>query len=351
MSLRAAITNAVSADALTASGAPVDWVQFFPLGEIKPVDGRKPWRIDDATHAAAIVAASLTRLGGREMPIDYDHQSDFAAIKGVGGVAPAAGWVKELSARPDGIWARIEWTSAAAQKMAAREYRYISPTFFEDQQGRVALIARAALTNNPALDLAAVASGQPVDHEESDDMLKEIALALGLPETASQADVLAAIAAGKTAQTAASGVLAEIRTAAGVSADADAPAVCAAIAALKTVGDGSDLAATVITLQGEVNALKADGARKSAEARVDEAIKAGKITPAAREVFVTMASATPAEFEKFLGVAPVLLSAGNEARSAADLDAITLSDTDRAVCAATGVAEADYLAQKKKDAA
>lgn len=351
MSRRSAITNAVSSDALSAAGVPADWIQFFPLGEIKPVDGRKPWKIEDAAHAAAIVAASLTRLGGREMPVDYDHQSDFAAIRGVGGVAPAAGWVKQLQARSDGIWARVEWTPAAAQKMADREYRYISPTFFDDQQGRVALIARAALTNNPALDLAAVASGQNVDHEESDDMLKDIALAVGLPETASQADVLAAIAAGKTAQTAASGVLDQVRTAAGVPADADAPAVCAAIIALKATGDDADLKAAVITLTAEVNALKTGGARKAAEDKVDAAIKAGQIVPATRDIFVTLATEKPAEFDKLIGIQPVVLEPGRVDRAKVDASTITLSDVERSVCAATGITEADFLATKQKDAA
>lgn len=358
MSTRAAITNAVSIDAMTTAGVAADWIQLFPIGLIKPMDSRKPWTIESKAHAAEIVTASLARLGGREMPIDYDHQTDFAAIKGVGGTAPAAGWIKQLEARDDGIWARVEWTPAAAQRMADREYRYISPTFFEDAKRRVALIARAALTNNPALDLAAVASGQHVAEEDSDDMLKEIALALGLPETATleqvqaaiTANVQAATSAQTAAATAAAEALAPIRTAAGLGDDADAPAICLAITNLKA-GDGSDLAelrSQVVTLTTSLNTLSASTAREKAETAVGELVKAGKIVPATRETFITMAVEQPEQFAKFCSTQPVIVPPGDDPKPKIDPETITLSDDDRAICAAMDLTEEEFLAAKKE---
>lgn len=350
LSQRSPITAAVYTPVLAADGKPKEWLLLFPIGDVVTNDNRR-WTIPDRAWADKLVAASRKRAGGRELPFDYDHQTVFSAVPGVGGTAKASGWFKGLEVREDGIYVRPEWTRSAATAIDDKEYRYISPTFVDDDQGRVACIWGAALTNTPALDLGAVASSD-LDLNRDTNMLKEIAAALGLPETASQADVLAAIAAGKTAQTAATGVLAEIRTAAGLAADADAPAVCAAITAMKTTTpvDG-DLQQAVITLTAEVNSLKSAGARKAAEDMVDAAIKAGQIVPATRDVFITLATDKPAEFTKLIGVQPVVLAPGGGDRAKVDLEAITLSDVERAACAATGVSETDFLAQKKKDAA
>lgn len=43
------------------------------------------------------------------------------------GVAAAVGWIRELDARAEGIWALVEWTLAAAETIRARAM-YVSPT-------------------------------------------------------------------------------------------------------------------------------------------------------------------------------------------------------------------------------
>ncbi len=55
-------------------------------------------------------------------------RASFSAVPGVGGTAPAAGWIKRLEARPDGIWAAVAWTEAAQARIRAGEYRYITPS-------------------------------------------------------------------------------------------------------------------------------------------------------------------------------------------------------------------------------
>ncbi|MDP2373161.1 phage protease [Reyranella sp.] len=332
-------------------GSPPEWVKLLPIGRIETNDSRPGWMIADRAEAERIVAASQARAGNRELPFDYDHQTVFSAVRGVGGTAKASGWMKQLEVRDDGIWARAEWTPAAAAALTDREYRYISPTFLDTPDGRVVSIWGAALTITPALDLPAVASTETDPEKDNPDMLKEIAAALGLPATASAADCLAAIASTREAQTASNAALGEIRTAAGLADDADAPAVCAAVAALQTAQPDQSLAQAVVTLTAEVNTLKSAGARKAAEDAVDAAIKAGQIVPATREVFVTLASSSPAEFQKLIGVQPVVLTPGAMPQSAADPSAVTLSDEDRAVIAATGVDADAFLATKQKDAA
>ena len=70
---------------------------------------------------------------------------------GVGGTAKAAGWIKAMELRDDGIWGQIEWTESGAAAVAGKEYRYLSPVFTFDKSGQVKRLLRASLINNPAL--------------------------------------------------------------------------------------------------------------------------------------------------------------------------------------------------------
>lgn len=103
---------------------------------------------------------------------------------GVGGTAKAAGRVKELQVRDDGIYGRVAWTAAASASIKAEEYRYLSPVIpHRKADGRVLMILSAALTNTPALDLEAAAASAVFSHlsEEGTEMEK-ILTALGLPK-------------------------------------------------------------------------------------------------------------------------------------------------------------------------
>lgn len=133
---------------------PPDWVELMPAGENVPIDGRAPWLNNDA---ASVIAASLA--AGRDLPIDYEHQTENSSRNGQ--PAPAAGWIKQLVQRDGAIWGRVEWTERAANMLRSREYRFLSPVFTHTSiQRQVKQILRAALTNNPALTMTALASAQ-----------------------------------------------------------------------------------------------------------------------------------------------------------------------------------------------
>lgn len=114
----------------------------------------------------AVIDATKAYAGRTEIVIDYDHQSVFGAKDGVGGTAKAAGWIKELQARADGIWGRVEWTAAAEAAIKAGEYRYLSPVLMNDKTGKVRAIRNAALTNSPALEQLAQVAASTVDFAE-----------------------------------------------------------------------------------------------------------------------------------------------------------------------------------------
>ena len=191
-------------------------ILLMPAGEIptRPHDGRAPWRNPDAD---AVVAA--TRQLGADLPVDYEHQTDHAAENGQ--AAPAAGWIKRVFARAGAVWGDVEWTGRAKAHIEAREYRFISPTFVYHRQTRVVQrIDRAALTNNPAFYMRAIASTQP--ETETDMDLAKLRKALGLPDDAPEEKILAAATAASA-------------SAAALAQDAKAEEIETAVAAAKAV--------------------------------------------------------------------------------------------------------------------
>ena len=121
------------------------WVHYLPNGTFASRDGRGPWRLDDPQ---GFVAESFRRSGGHPIPVDFDHAL-LAAASDARTPAPAAGWISELAAKPDGIWGLTEWTPRAAEHLAAKEYRFVSPMFRHTEAGVATALQAAALTNQP----------------------------------------------------------------------------------------------------------------------------------------------------------------------------------------------------------
>lgn len=94
-----------------------------------------------------------------------------------------------MELRGNGIWGKAEWNAAGQALMADRAYRGISPVIsYDPETGTVHSILRAGLVNYPNLrGLTALNSEVQMD-------LTALAKALGLADTATMDDVLAAIA-------------------------------------------------------------------------------------------------------------------------------------------------------------
>jgi len=331
-------------------------VQLLPAGSIVGKDGRR-WVLDDA---AGVVAATLASLGPTQMFFDYDHQLAFAAKDGVGGRAPAAGWVTGLRARSNGIWADVEWTPAAAAQLKAREYRYLSPYFYHERDtGRITRLVNAALVNNPAItSLPAVASEQDADFNPQGTSMKfteQLAQKLGLPATATEAQILDAVATQTaTAASAVAGQLGPVATALGLAADAK-PEVITAAAAAAVAGRADPTKFVpidaVTALQSQVNALTQGQAISAATAAVDEAIAAGKLVPALKDWGLASATADLDAFKTFVAAAPQVLKPGKigDTPGAAPDAETTLTPELQAAARALGISEDEILATAKEE--
>ncbi|WP_119352931.1 phage protease [Azohydromonas sediminis] len=285
--------------------SPPEWVQLVPAGTFSGRDGRGPYRLDLAAVLAAFHSA------GVDLPIDYDHQTLDADAKA--GPVPAAGWIKELQPRAGGLWGRVQWTQRAAELIAAREYRYLSPVFRHDKAGVVLAIEGAGLTHYPNLDLAPVAHNQGADVND----LTPIAQALGVE---GDADV-AALAAHA----------ARLRDAAARQPD---PAQWVPMSQHKAVAD-------------ELAALQQRIAAEKAEASVAAAMRAGKLAPALKDWALGYASRDADGFADWVEKAPVILEADQPAAHRVASNADTLTEEDRIACALLGLSEADFAAHKK----
>jgi len=187
-----------------------EWIQLAPKGEFPITLGNKHYiQVIDA-EAVALLANSLAQCGPSGALLDYDHFSHDSNHP-----SEAAGWIKELQARGDGLWGRVEFTDKGADAVRNRRYIFVSPTWnFGDCQAinakniRPTRLRNAALTNAPNLigirpivnrlpaDAAQGPAGadpaEPQQGVQMDYKAKLIAM-LGLPAEATDEQIAAAL--------------------------------------------------------------------------------------------------------------------------------------------------------------
>ncbi|MGN7715242.1 phage protease [Agrobacterium radiobacter] len=355
--LASALLTAHSAE-LTASAADDKWMLLIPAGTFSGRDGRGPYHAGDLVSLQRIADTTRRFAGKTDILVDYEHQSRNALENGK--PAPAAGWIKEVQARPDGLYGRVEWTANAAAAIKAKEYRYISPVYFHTKEGEVLALHTVALTNVPNLDLFEISAHSVFStrNTEPEVSMKKVLAALGLSEGGSEDDVLVAINSLLTSSTA-------IAVAAGLTKDAKSEAIATAVqsvfadrkkialaAGKKEDASVEDIVSVlssahsagtpdptkfvpveqVAAMQVDLKALKEKDANKDAEAAVADAVRDGKLAPALKDWALSMHKADPKKFEEFVGKAPVLTSAQRAQVTAPKTGpAATLDDADVAI--------------------
>lgn len=294
---------AVDLTAGAAGNAAPPEFRLLPYGRFRAADGSgrpvevaEGWYLDKPL-ATQIAAAFAQRRDARV--VDYEHQTLHAEKNGQ--PAPAAAWMGGLEARDDGLYAvGTEWTAQAAQMVADRRYRYISPVFAYDKRtGHVTAVLHAALTNYAGLDgltdLAALAAKFFPDQPTQEEPMKDLLKALGLSETATEAEALAALAALKSAHQG------EVVALKGAAPD---PAKYVEVATLTAVR--TELA----TATTELAALKAEKAQAEVDKVIADGLAAGKLTPAT-EPHARKLAGDLAALKGFIDAQPVIVKPGD----------------------------------------
>lgn len=215
---------------------------------------------------------------GTDLPVDFEHQTLGGDYSSPSGLAPAAGWITGLAAvspseagrsgqpAAPGLWADVTWTGGGAERLASREYRYVSPVaLVRRNDRRIVGVHSVALTNKPAIAgmRPVVNRAAPADHSIG-----------GLDP----ADPTAAH-------------FAALRVALSLEATADEALV-------------------LRTAVGRLRAYQGAEAERAASVRVESAMAAGKLTNAQRDWAIALALRSPAEFDRWADGAPVLVAAG-----------------------------------------
>lgn len=329
------------------SGSVPDWIQVFPSGTFSGRDGRGPYVCDPA----AVVARTLEHNGLVDIPVDYDHQLERATQNGQPAIA--AGWITELAARPDGVWGRVEWTDRGKAHVAAREYRYVSPVYYYQQDtGDIQAIESVALTNVPNLTgLKALASRDSGLNLSTGDItmsfLKTLASVLGVtdaePTEATVEAAARAVMADAGTMKAAMSVMAE----AAKTDDKTPGGIAKAVQAVAVRAANPDVSKYVpVETFNAVNAELGQMKAVQSLALVEQGKAEGKISPALEGWAKTAAASDPEAFKAFLSVAPDLRP-GNKAAQAVTATppegtSSGLDGTAKAICRAMGISEDDY---------
>lgn len=321
---------ACAGEGVEVSGAPTE-IRILPLGQVHSQKG--DFTVDDESFNLIRKQFKDRRL---DLVIDYEHQT-LADVQ-----APAGGWIKDIYKGSDAIMAKVEWTDRASEYLKNKEYKYLSPVVLVRKKDQKATaIHSVALTNTPAIDgmFALVNSLDIEDIQEGGTImdLKELAKALGLPETATEEEVKKAVEeAGKAAAKAKedeakkddgagdgapSGTASEmvanstILKLLDLKEDAKTEDVAASIMALKS--GGSDTQATILALKAKIE-------QKEANEAVELALKEGKITAAQKEWATEYALKDAEGFKKFMDKAVAVVPQGKMALK----DAPTAQNTD-----------------------
>jgi hypothetical protein len=145
------------------------WVQVTPCGEY-PHKGAGVTQVIDAMACDAMVNDFNTRKAAENFTgvlVDFDHFSLDTDKP-----SEAAGWITEMEARDDGLWARVRWSDSGLSAVTGGRYRLVSPVFrhpsgTEDLGGgrvRPLLVESVALTNEPNIK-----GGRPIANRKPDD--------------------------------------------------------------------------------------------------------------------------------------------------------------------------------------
>lgn len=254
-------------------------ILIAPAGQVRSVSGS--FLVD---REAMEVTVAAFEAHGTDIPIDYEHQTLGGPYSSPTGQAPAAGWIKSLIAvssssaiedvdgRPlaEGLWAEVSWTSEAREKLAARQYRYISPVaLVRRSDRRLVGIHSVALTNKPAI--------------------------VGMQPVVNRVDAPCQVFAG-----------------AGDLCSAEGQSIVA-MRELLELGDSADADEVLLAGVDRIRTLQETMTARQAADRVAVAMSQGKLTAAQRDWALDLARRDPGEFDKWEAAAPQVVVLGRTA--------------------------------------
>lgn len=250
-----------------------EWIQLTPKGDFKHPEGIQ--RIDDESlktmeNSFRSLAGKMgRRFGGAPVFIGHPDVKQFANEYPD---KKSYAWVQDVEARSDGLYGRMDWSEPGKELIKNKHYRFHSPVFDGKEIGvengrkvyRPVRFISAGLTNTPRLPVPALANESDADEaeetktKEREMKLEAVAALVGLANTATEQEVTAKI-------NELSGAAGKVTTLSNEKSTADT-----ALNAEKTEHGKTKAAAEAAIKQRNTIVL-------------DNAVRAGQITPADRE--------------------------------------------------------------------
>lgn len=311
------------------AGEPPTEVMLIPPGlHIQGRDGRA--YLND--NPAGVIEYFQNRQV--DLPFDWNHSTELKAPKGE--EAPASGWGKQgtMTAHADGsVRINVEWTPRGVESIKTKENRYLSPVYLCDPKTMaIRGISSVGLTNKPNVYIPALNGEQHQPEDQSRggkimEFLKKMAALMGLPETATEEEILAACKAMKgEKETAMNQAQNPPLTLFVPRADYDGLMTRAQNAEKAIIDrDAADLA-------------------KEANAEVEAALKAKKIAPVNKEYYLKQCNTAEglANFREFVKSAPVIAADSNlDGKKPGDGDGLQLNAEAKSMAAIFGNSEED----------
>lgn len=175
------------------------WILVAPYGEHPHSDGLQRINSDVAQR----MVVRWDDAGRPELPVDFDHRTYTRPDD-----TESAGWINEIEARSNGLWAHVRWTDAGEAALRGGRYRQLSPTWSirtvdSADNGATRIVEpvellNIALTNQPNIRGLPMLSNQrrgSAPHNNQPEIhMKEILNALGLKPEATENEAVKAIA-------------------------------------------------------------------------------------------------------------------------------------------------------------
>ncbi|MBX8802503.1 hypothetical protein HBA92_17315 [Ochrobactrum sp. MR28] len=306
---------------LSATGDAPEWILLVPAGEITTRDGRQ---FNNQTPDDILTSFAADQ---RDIPLDYEHATEVRAPQGLS--APAVGWITQLKIENGEVFGKVAWNPEGRTAVETRAYRYISPVVHLSMGTRsVFRISSVSLTNDPALYIKSLNRRDTPEFEGDLTMLKAIAKALNLAETATEAEILSALSVQHSEKE-------QLRRA------AETPDATKYV--LRSEHD--TLIERCNTLTAENAQLKKDDAEKAVVALVDGAITEGKVIPAIRDSEIALCRAVGADAykERLSKLSAIIKPGETETRQEPGKVSGKLDDAQKEMCRSMGISEEEYL--------
>jgi phage I-like protein len=336
-------------------GSAQSWIQIFKVGKFShPLYGD----FEITKDLLSKIVKNFETFNERDIMVDYNHGSGMTADPES---SKAAGWVRDMQVKKDGLYALIDWTEAAVDYIHNGEFRFISPEWTEQYQDKRngdlvgPMLLAIALTNRPFLEgmkpvelMEIPLKGKmKINGGESMKLSEKIKERYGLADNANEDDVLRAI------EKAESIALSEIRKA------VEAKEGETVIEAVKRKCSELDAA---IKIGKELHDKLEEAAKNNATLSAD--LKKGKAIAFADKMILTEKKALPAQrdsimamcetmgleaAEKFYAGAPKLDHFKAHGTNAGE-EKVSLNEHEAHVAKILGIDPSKVVALKEKDA-